>query len=1005
MQRGRATKGIICGLALLFLGVSLLVGISSIGRANAPLVRNETPADAASYVSVYLPELSFTVSDSEGDTLHYTVATTPNFIGGQHQGTAAAGTTVHLLRRNGMLSNDTTYRWWVNVSDGTAWTNNTYSFTTVSDVFQGYTLFTPMDVYNDSTYLIDQKGQIVHTWSTSYPPSRCVYLVDNGSILRPCTLLQGEPPAYTRKIQKFAWDGAILWDFQYSGENYYQTHDLKQLPNGNVLLLAYERKQADEAIAAGRDPALLWDNDIWSVYLVEVKPTGLTTGDIVWEWHLWDHLIQDLNASQGNYGVVEDHPELLDINFAADGSDDWIHPNTVSYNPGLDQVIICSRYLSEFWIIDHNTTTVEAAGHTGGRHGRGGDFLYRWGNPKSYRAGNESDQKLFGPHDPQWIEPGCPGEGNILVFNNGFRRPGRPYSTIDELKPPMNASGNYTLVPGKAYGPEKLAWQYKAADPYSFSASHISGCQRLPNGNTLICNGPNGSFFEVTKGGKTVWTYNNTDPVPGSRVFRVRRYYSPFCPPEAPLISGLRNGPRGIQYIYTLKTTDPDGDGVSYGLDWGDNSSLEWFGPFQSGQEIQVHHTWIAEKNYTVRCQAKDRYGSLSPWSSWTTNVGSPYQPSNPSPPDGATNVDTTATFSWTGGDPDQRDIVTYDVYFGTTDPPPKVITNKTTTTYDPGVMEYSRTYHWKIVSWDNLGTSTEGDVWNLSTAVDVDPPATTIDTQGSIGDLGWYVSPVFVSFHATDSQSGVRCTLYALDDGPWTTYLAPCIVTSDDIHTIAYYSIDNVGNEEIMNTAVLKIDQRPPATSHIFSGGQGNNGWYLSVTFILTASDNTSGVNRTLYELDGGSWTVYTAPVVMTMDGSHDLFYYSVDNAGNIEPVKGPFAFKMDSTPPSIVLTVTSVNPFETKWVLNATVSDAPSGIDKVEFYVDNQSQGTVYAPPYVWVYEGSGKVAYAVAYDKAGNSKASALVTCQSLGLHPSSMLLCFNQYPRHAAMQHLT
>ena len=66
---------------------------------------------------------------------------------------------------------------------------------------------------------------------------------------------------------------------------------------------------------------------------------------------------------------------------------------------------------SEFWIIDHGTTTAQAAGHTGGRRGRGGDLLYRWGNPRAYRAGTKADRKLFAQHNAHWIPKGLPGAG------------------------------------------------------------------------------------------------------------------------------------------------------------------------------------------------------------------------------------------------------------------------------------------------------------------------------------------------------------------------------------------------------------------------------------------------------------------------------------------------------------------------------------------------------------------------------------------------------------------
>ncbi|NIP37363.1 MAG: arylsulfotransferase, partial [Thermoplasmata archaeon] len=114
---------------------------------------------------------------------------------------------------------------------------------------------------------------------------------------------------------------------------------------------------------------------------------------------------QDFDPQRSNYGVVEDHPELIDINFPKEKLPEWQHSNTVTYNPELDQVMITDRNFDELWVIDHSTTTAEAKGHTGGDQGRGGDLLYRWGNPRAYRAGNLTDQVLYGPHDAQWIAP------------------------------------------------------------------------------------------------------------------------------------------------------------------------------------------------------------------------------------------------------------------------------------------------------------------------------------------------------------------------------------------------------------------------------------------------------------------------------------------------------------------------------------------------------------------------------------------------------------------------
>jgi hypothetical protein len=256
-------------------------------------------------------------------------------------------------------------------------------------------------------------------------------------------------------------------------------------------------------------------------------------------------LIQDFAPSKANYGNVAAHPEL--VNPGADGGQIpsfWNHMNALYYHAAFDQIILSVRGNSEVWVIDHSTTTAEAAGHTGGRYGKGGDLLYRWGNPIMYRAGTRSDQKLFQQHDAQWIDEGCPGAGDMLVFNNGL---GRNYSTADEFTPPVDANGNYSLTSGEAYGPGDFTWTYKANPPSALYADAISSAQRLPNGNTLICDGTHGTFLEVTVTGETVWKYVNpvvstgplaqgaAIPADAARagefmngVFRVRRYAADY---------------------------------------------------------------------------------------------------------------------------------------------------------------------------------------------------------------------------------------------------------------------------------------------------------------------------------------------------------------------------------------------------------------------------------------------------------------------------------------------
>jgi hypothetical protein len=402
---------------------------------------------------------------------------------------------------------------------------------------RGYTLIAPLN--SSKTYLVDLQGRVVRTWKSDTSPGCSAYLLDNGNLLRP-GVLRGEKlslggPGAGGRVQEFTWDGELVWDFKFSNDRQLPHHDICRLPNGNVLLIAWERKTAKEAVAAGRRPDTVGEGGLLPDCLLEIKPTGKTTGKVVWEWHIWDHLVQDHDKSKANFGNVAEHPELIDVNFSQnvvapmlkkkDDADklrsigylgrgrgpvnpDWTHTNSVAYNPELDQIALTIHSFSEVWIIDHSTTAAEAAGHKGGRWGRGGDLLYRWGNPRAYRAGGPRDQKLFAPHNAQWVPKGYPGEGHLIVFNNGMRRPDGSYSTVDEIVPPWE-KGQYVYSPGNPYGPEKPVWSYAAPKKSDFYSFFISGAHRLPNGNTLICSGVNGTVFEVTPDKEVVWKYIN----------------------------------------------------------------------------------------------------------------------------------------------------------------------------------------------------------------------------------------------------------------------------------------------------------------------------------------------------------------------------------------------------------------------------------------------------------------------------------------------------------------
>jgi hypothetical protein len=406
----------------------------------------------------------------------------------------------------------------------------------------GYTLFAPMS-YN-VTYLIDNNGELVQSWSSEYRPGLSVYILENGDLLR-TRIIQGQlfqTGGHGGGVEIIDWDGNLVWEFDYFSDQYWQHHDIESLPNGNVLLIAWEHKADASAIANGRNPNMLAGSQqpfgFWPDHIIEVNPES---NSIAWEWHVWDHLIQDYDSSKVNYGVVSDHPELVNLNYPSgpNTSGDWLHINAVDYNAELDQIILSVHHFGEIWIIDHSTTTIEAASHTGGNSGKGGDLLYRWGNPQAYIGGNSNERIFFGQHDARWIEDGS----QIMVFNNGSGRPGGSYSSIDVITQPIGEDNLYVLDSNGIYGPDTLSWQYTATPLGDLFAANISGAHRLENGNTLICDGPRGHYFEVDSAGSLVWDYVNPVvntgplyqgqeiPTQGSaqnstlnRTFRVHRY-------------------------------------------------------------------------------------------------------------------------------------------------------------------------------------------------------------------------------------------------------------------------------------------------------------------------------------------------------------------------------------------------------------------------------------------------------------------------------------------------
>lgn len=339
------------------------------------------------------------------------------------------------------------------------------------------------DAAANRVYLMDKQGVILHEWELSHNIGNDVFLLEDGRLLaslesdEPKILLGGQGG----QLQFINPDNSIAWSFTYSTEDAELHHDAELLPNGNVLAMVWEKLPKEEAKSAGSAA----DMDLYLEGLIEVNPA---TDEIVWEWHAWDHLVQDFDPAMANYGTIGDHPRRIDLNYVQHEKGDIMHANGISYDPVNDLIYISVNFYNEVWVIDHSTTTEEAKSNTGGNIGVGGDLVYRFGNPEAYQ--NLQGSALFyRNHYPNLLQA-----DRMLIFSNGSEQ-----STVYDLQLPTP----FTLQNNTDNEPQ-VNWSF--TDPDLFSPK-VSGAVELENGNILITEGDYG-LWEVTRDGRVVWKFH-----------------------------------------------------------------------------------------------------------------------------------------------------------------------------------------------------------------------------------------------------------------------------------------------------------------------------------------------------------------------------------------------------------------------------------------------------------------------------------------------------------------
>ena len=327
--------------------------------------------------------------------------------------------------------------------------------------YNGYTLFNY--ITQAKVRLIDMNGNVVHEWKIQTPRAK---LLKNGNLL---VIERG-------KIREYSWDGEVVWEYEPPGRHPH--HDFQRLDNGNTLVLCTE-DLPDEYREKIKDPIRRTVRPFHSCFVIEVTRDK----EIVWEWHAYEHLDLNYYCKICNPG-------------------DWTHINTVQalpenrhYDAGDERfkpgnILLSPRNLGFIFIVDKDTKEIV------------------WKYSGNYAGG------LAGQHEPHMIEKGLPGEGNILVFDNGA--------------PPMrnlrHTGKSYVLEIDPAT--KRIVWKYENGE--KFYSAFRSNVQRLPNGNTLICESEGLRIFEVTRECEIVWEY--AVEWHHQMIGRAFRYPYDYCP-------------------------------------------------------------------------------------------------------------------------------------------------------------------------------------------------------------------------------------------------------------------------------------------------------------------------------------------------------------------------------------------------------------------------------------------------------------------------------------------
>ena len=268
-----------------------------------------------------------------------------------------------------------------------------------------------------------------------------------------------------------------------------------------------------------------------------------------------------------------------------------------------------------------------------------------------------------------------------------------------------------------------------------------------------------------------------------------------------------------------------------------------------------------------------------------------PYVPSDPVPDDLEIDVDIDTVLSWTGGDPNENDTVTYDVYFGTDNPPSKVEDSQSATTYDPGKLEYGTTYYWQIVAWDNHGVSTEGPVWSF-----------TIEGLPPVANFNYSVNDLTVTFDASESYDpNGNVVNYTWDLGDGNSSYGEVI--------------EHTYGEEKVYTVVLTVTDNDGKTGSISKD--------VDVTNTMPVANFTYAIDGKIVEFDASS--------SFDENGTIVSYYWDFGDGTNETGVNPKHEYVKDYTTYGITLTVTDSAGASANVSKNITINDVTDPIVRI--------------------------------------------------------------------------